>query len=421
MLGTLERARGALRSHDFRRLFAARLMSTAGDGFFQAALISSIVFSPEKQGTVSGFAVATLVVVLPYSILGPFAGVFIDRWSRRRILVIAPVLRAAVVALALLDPSSRPALYFAGALWVLSVDRFYLSTAGAVVPRLVPIEDLLVANSLATIGGTTMLLASVFVGGLVAGAFGNVPIIVAAGSTWLVASAVASRIASPLHAPPLEEGVEMPGLGRELVRVGREFVDGIRHIRHTPRALAPITSMGLDQMGQGLVLVLSLFVFRERFREGVGSFSWLIGAGGLGVFVGLLTVGKLEERLSKERIVALAFLVGGIVLILVATAIGRVSVLVASFAVGIAFSWKKVPSDTMVQEAVPDELRGRTFAVYDVVYQVARLAAAGLAVVLLPATGAAWAVGLVGIVFVLWTPVLPWWIGRTRPAQRRAG
>ena len=96
MKGTIGRAREALRSADFRRLFAIRLVSQSADGLFQAALIASVVFSPEEKSTTVGFAVATLVVSLPFSVVGPFTGVFIDRWSRRRILVVAPLLRTAL-------------------------------------------------------------------------------------------------------------------------------------------------------------------------------------------------------------------------------------------------------------------------------------------------------------------------------------
>ena len=408
MKSTRQRAREALRSDDFRRLFAIRLISQSGDGLFQAALVSSIVFNPEEQNTILGFAIATLVVSLPFSLLGPFTGVFIDRWSRRRILVVAPWLRAAAVWLVLFEPTTAPVLFFGGALWVLSVNRFYLATAQAVVPRMVPTEDLLMANSMATVGGTVALLTGVFVGGWIADLFGDVPVIAIAGVEWLVASLVATRIRSPLlphHVP--EELVR-----DELRRIAREFADGITRLAGTPRALAPITSITLDQVGQGIVLVLSLFVFRHRFGEGVGSFSNLIGAGGVGVLLGILTVGKLEERYPKERIVARAFFAGGVVLIAVATYITGWSMLVASFAVGLTFAWKKIPVDTMVQEAIPDGYRGRVFAVYDVAYNLSRVAAAFLAIPLLNAFGEAWAVAIIGVVFILWSPVLPRWIGR---------
>ena len=408
MRSTRQRARDALRSDDFRRLFAIRLISQSGDGLFQVALISSIVFNPKEQNTILGFAIATLLVSLPFSILGPFTGVFIDRWSRRRILVVAPWLRAAVVWLVLFNPKSAPLLFFGGALWVLSVNRFYLATAVTVVPRLVPTEDLLIANSMATVGGTVALLAGVFVGGWMADLLGNTLVVALAGAEWIVASLVAARIRNPLVPHHLPEAP----VTDELRRVMREFTDGISRLARTPRALGPITSITLDQVGQGIVLVLSLFVFRDQFKEGVGSFSNLIGAGGVGVLLGILTVGKLEERFTKERIVALAFVAGGLVLILVSTHITGWSVLLASFAIGLTFAWKKIPVDTMVQEAIPDGYRGRVFAVYDVLYNLSRVVAAFLAIPMLNAFGPAWSVATVGIVFLLWAPVLPRWIGR---------
>jgi len=96
----------------------------------------------------------------------------------------------------------------------------------------------------------------------------------------------------------------------------------------------------------------------------------------------------------------------------VATYVTGWSVLIASFAVGLTFAWKKIPVDTMVQEAIPDGYRGRVFAVYDVAYNLSRVAAAFLAIPLLNAFGEAWAVAIIGVVFILWSPVLPRWIGR---------
>ena len=409
MQGTVARAREALRSPDFRRLFVIRLVSQSADGLFQSALVASVVFSPDRQSTTTGFAIATLIISLPFSILGPFTGVFIDRWSRRKILVIAPVLRTALVGLALFDPQTAAVPFYVGALWVLSVNRFYLATAVAVVPRLVPTEDLLIANSISIVGGTVALLAGVFVGGWMADLADDAIVIGLAGAQWLLASAIAARITTPLVPHRLPQSP----VRDELRRVVHEFADGVSRLVRTPRALGPIVSITLDQMGQGIVLVLSLFVFRDRFDEGVASFSNLIGAGGVGVLVGILTIGKLEERFAKERIVAGSFFLGGLVLLAVATSITGWSVLLAAFAIGLTFAWKKIPVDTLVQEAVPDGYRGRVFAVYDVAYNLSRLAAAFLAIPMLPRLGEAWSVAIIGVVFLLWTPVLPRWIGRT--------
>lgn len=409
--------RDALRHEDFRRLFAMRLVSQSADGLIQAALVASLVFSPERATTAASFALASAIVIVPFSVIGPFVGVFIDRWSRRRIMVVAPLLRAAPVFLVLANPSRQSALYYGGALFVTSVNRFFLATAQAVVPRLVPTEDLLAANSIATVGGTVALLVGVFAGGLVADAFGTVAIVFLAAAMWVVASTLARSIRSDLRPLLLPEAPEL--LRHQVRRVGVEFVDGLRHIVHTPRAVGPITSIGLDQIGQGLILVLALVVFRERFEQGVGSFSWLIGAGGVGVFAGLATVGALDRRFPRERIIAGAFAVGGVAILGVSLVVRPWTLLVASFVVGLTFAWKKVPVDTMVQEAVPDGLRGRVFAAYDVVYNIARLTAALLAVPLLPAVGEQGSAALVGIAFLLWVPVLPRWLARAPEIRLR--
>jgi predicted MFS family arabinose efflux permease len=416
--GTIQRIRGALAGSDFRKLVGIRLVSQCSDGLFQASLVASVVFAPEQQDTAAGFLKASLIVLLPYSILGPFTGVFIDRWRRRRILIGAPWLKAACAWLVLFDPTSDAAPFFAGALIALSVNRFFLSTAGAVVPRLVPSEDLLVANSLATVGGTVAFLTGVFAGGRVVDALdATAPVVVCAMLGWLAASWIASRIRSDLRPHLPREDPEL--LRHELRRVVFELGDGARRLARTRRAVGPITSIVLDQLGQGILVTLSLVVFRERFGEGVASFSNLVGAGGIGVLIGIVTVGALEERFAKPTIVAGSFAIGGAAIAGAVFLITDWSVLLLSFVVGMTFAWKKISVDTMVQQAMPDGYRGRVFSVYDVVYNLARIVAAALAVPMIPTLGVEGSLAVVGIAFLLWTPVVGRWYGREPEVRLR--
>ncbi len=409
--GSIGRARDALRSRDFRKLLAVRLCSQTGDGLFQAALVASVVFSPAQRSTASGLFRTTLIVALPFSLIGPFTGVFIDRWARRRILMFAPVLRALFAALILADPRRAPFAFYAGALIVLSVNRFHLATAQAVVPRLVPPEDLLMANSLATVGGTLALLTGVFAGGKIADAFGGGAIVTGAIALWLLTSFVAGRIRSDLTPEAIPED---PGLLRHQVkRVAVEFMEGARTLARTPGAIGPITSITVDQFAQGILLTLSLVVFRERFKEGVGSYSNLIAAGGAGVLLGISTIGWLEERFARTRIVAGSFVLGGVALGVAALHVTGPTVLFVSFMVGLTFAWKKIPIDTMVQESVRDGFRGRVFSVYDVAYNGARILAAGLAVVLIPWLNVGGTMAVTALALLAWAPVLPRWL-RTR-------
>ena len=143
-----------MRAPDYRKLLWIRLTGQGGDGIFLVALTASVVFNAQQQNTARGLLVTTMVTIAPFTLLGPFVGVFIDRWSRRRILTVAPLLKVAFVPLLLFDPLRTPAPFFLGALAILSINRFQLAAASAVVPRLVPAQDLLLANSIATVGGT---------------------------------------------------------------------------------------------------------------------------------------------------------------------------------------------------------------------------------------------------------------------------
>jgi MFS family permease len=129
-------------------------------------------------------------------------------------------------------------------------------------------------------------------------------------------------------------------------------------------------------------------------------------------------VGLLEARMSKPGIVAIAFAVSGVVLLAVSPVIGPITVLVASFLLGLSFAWKKIPVDTLVQQAIPDKFRGRVFAVYDFSYNMSRVVAAVLAIPLIPAVGVPACIALSGLVFLLWAPVLPRLLSRT-PAVGR--
>jgi MFS family permease len=255
----------------------------------------------------------------------------------------------------------------------------------------------------------------VAIGGWVADAVGFRTLIVACVVLWAVTSFVVARIRTELSA---DRSAIQPLL-HAIGVVARELRDGAGVLWHTPRALGPIASYAVDQFLQGLVLVMSFVVFKQRFQEGVGSYSQLIAAGAVGGFLGLGTVGWLDSRLSRPRMVAVAFLVSGVPLIVISPFISGWTVLVASFFLGVGFAWKKVPIDTMVQTAVTDRYRGRVFAIYDVAQNLARVLAALLAIAVVTDSGVAIEAGLIGLVYVLYAPVLPFWLRRTAALEVR--
>ncbi len=148
--------RAVLAERNFRRLFATRLISQTGDGMFAAGLGAYVFFNATSFPNPGAAAAAFTVLYLPYSLVGPFAGVFIDRWSRRQILVWSAVLRAAFVALtAYLVASGRLGVpLYISVLVVLGVNRFFLSSLSAALPHVVGEDTLVMANSVAPTAGT---------------------------------------------------------------------------------------------------------------------------------------------------------------------------------------------------------------------------------------------------------------------------
>lgn len=406
MGGSLARARGSLSSRDFDRLLSARLTSQLADGIFQAFLIDRLVFLSANQGTATGVARAFAVLVIPFSIVGPVAGVLIDRWSRRAILSITPLLRAAA-SLWLVFLSGTGWILYALALVIVSLDRFYLSTAGAVMPLVVPDDDLLVANSMASATGTVATFVGLVAGSQLAGPIGDRGLLVATCVLWPASAGLAARIRSDLR-------IDAGALTPRLSHIPRELWRGARRLVVTPPAFGGIVTMSFDQFLFGIITVLSVVVFKVEYREGVASYGRIIAAGGVGVIAGMLSVGWFENRVAKPRIVALAFAAAGIACIAVAPALAPPTILAVSFVLGLAFPWKKIPVDTIVQESTPDRYRGRVFSLYDLGFSGSRVVAALVAALLIPRLSAGQVLGLVGAAYLLWTPVFPLWAQRSR-------
>ena len=150
--------RAVLAEHGFRRLFATRLASQAGDGIVTAGVGTYVFFNATTFPSPAAGAAAFAVLYLPYSLIGPFAGVFIDRWSRRQILVWSALLRSVFVAATavLMAAGNRGVPLYVAVLLVLGVNRFFLSSLSAALPHVVAEDKLVMANSVSPTAGGIM-------------------------------------------------------------------------------------------------------------------------------------------------------------------------------------------------------------------------------------------------------------------------
>lgn len=133
----------------FRLLLTVRLVGQFGDGAFQAALATYVVFSPQNAATPAKVAEAFAVLLLPFTVVGPFAGVFLDRWRRRQVLLWANLVRAGLVlaVAACAGANSTGLLFYLAALAGFSANRFILAGLSAGLPHTVTGAQLVTANA----------------------------------------------------------------------------------------------------------------------------------------------------------------------------------------------------------------------------------------------------------------------------------
>ncbi|MFB7345016.1 MFS transporter [Streptomyces hydrogenans] len=382
-----------LRLRDFRRLLTVRLLSQCADGVYQVALATYVVFSPEKQASPAAIASAMAVLLLPYSLVGPFAGVLLDRWQRRQVFLYGNLLRALLAAgTAVLILAPVPDwLFYASALSVTAVNRFVLAGLSAALPRVVDAERLVVANSLSPTAGT---LAATVGGGLAFGvrllADGSDAAVVAFGAALYLCAALASlRIARDLLGPDPDQ---VPArLATALASTARGLADGLRHLAERRPAARALTAVGLMRFCYGALLVTVLMLCRYAWSstesEGLGLLGIAVAASGAGFFAAAVLSPWAVGRFGPFGWMILCAAAAAVLVPALALSFTPTPFLVAAFVLGLITQGAKIATDTVVQTQVDDAYRGRVFSLYDVLFNVAFVAAAGVAALMLPPDG----------------------------------
>ena len=416
-----------LRGTWFRRLFAVRFASQLTDGVFQVALASYVVFSPERAPGPGAIAAALAVVLLPFSVLGPFVGVFLDRWSRRQVLVWSNYLRVGLVGLLAVGVHAdlRGPGLFALILAALSVNRFLLAGLSASLPHVVDPDDLITANALTPTAGTLAFLVGLALGTGARigwdrlGADSDVGVLLTAAVLYGVAGTLALRIPRDLLGPDLAH--VQPAVREAVRHVARGLVDGLRHLAERRPAAYGLTAIGAHRFCYGISTVSLILLYRNYFHgpgETDAAFNELSAAvlvSGAGFVTAAVLTPVVTERLP-QRTWVLGLLVGAAATQVFPGALyTRPALLVAAFFLGLASQGIKIVVDTLVQTHVDDAFRGRVFSLYDVVFNVAFVAAAAVGAAVLPDSGRSYVV-LAGIVTGYLLTAL--WYARVTRADR---
>ncbi|WP_336032432.1 MFS transporter [Geodermatophilus sp. FMUSA9-8] len=383
---------------DFRRLLVTRLLAQSGDGVLQAALAGTVLFNPQRAADPVAVAAAFAVLLLPYSVVGPFAGVWLDRWSRRQVLVRANLLRAGLVAVvaALVLAGDAGVPFYAAGLAVFAVTRFLLSALSAGLPHTTDPESLVPANALATTSGAVATVA----GGLVAlgllqlappGDAAYAAVALSAALPWLASAAVAAGFPTSSLGPDSGAG-PAPVTAREVLR---GLVAGARHVAAHPPAAAALAAIGAHRLCYGLLTLLTLLLYRNTLTEGAGplfpgglvGLGQVLAAGSAGTLLAAAVTPAAVRRLGTRGWVLLLLVAGGVLQLALVLTFAPPGMVASGLVLGVVAQGVKICVDATLQRCVDDDFRGRVFSVYDTLVNVTFVAALVAGAFLLPASG----------------------------------
>ena len=371
------------RRPELRRLFAAHAVSRAGDAFNSVALVVLVY-----QLTGSGLGVAATVAfeVAPVLLLGPVAGLVADRFPRRTVMVAADLLRAALAVLLAVYWGNVAVAY--GVAFGLSVGAIAFNpAASSVTPEVVEGDELVDANTaLWTVAVAAQVVLAPLAGVLVAAVGPSLAFGVNAAS-YVISAALLLRLAAGRTPADMA------------VRGWAGVAAGVQAVRSHPLLSRLAVVQVLASLSAGATGGLLVVLADEWLGVGASGFGFLLAAIGVGAAVGPLVLRPLIRASDRRWLFGPYLLRGGVDLTL--SGVGNPAVAFAALgAYGVGTSTGMIAYQATLQTEVPTELRGRAFALYDVLWNAARLLSLGLGGLLADAVGIRAVYGLGGLLLL---------------------
>lgn len=389
---------GLLRHPRLSRLLAVRWAGQATDGIFQSALASFVLFSPERQANALSAAVGFAVVLLPYSIVGPFVGTILDRVSRQRALFFSNLARSfnlLIVALFIFNGTTGVALT-AVVLIAFGINRLILAALSAGLPLLVDSKSLITANAIAVTGGSVLVVLGGGIGvgvrALVDGAalanHADSLLILMAAVGYFIAALFAGRLKKYEIGPEKHE--------KAAASFTQGFVDlreGLAFLRTHVDAGRGIIATAIHRGGLTALTLTALLLERNTFNDplkpedGLQGFGIALSFAGIGVFLGAFLAPYGVARFERHKWIRFSMFASACAPLILAAEQNQLTLILTAFFASFFGQNVKVTNDALVQSKIDDYYRGRVFAVYDVVVNAAIVSGGLIAALLLPTSG----------------------------------
>lgn len=350
-----------LRYRNFTLLWLGGLLSSIGDLILFIALP---FYTYDLTGSTLATGTMFVAQVLPALLLGPLAGVSADRWDRKRTLIGADVLRAAILLPLLLIRSADDVwIAYVVACGEATISQFFNPAKGALIPAVVSEQRLVAANTLTAFSMTLTGLLAPPLGGVLADVLGFHSLVVLDSASYLMSATLIALVSinrsSPLPRPPAPSHLST---GWHSIR--HDMGEGIALVRHHGWLPAVFAVSGITMVAQGIITILTVPYINTILGGDAQLFGWIIMAQSLGGLVGGLLLSKLNERVAPVHIVTFSIWLFGGCWLLVANSAAIPLVLIAVALSGVPAVGLNVTLGTLVQASVADEYRGRVLGAF---------------------------------------------------------
>jgi MFS family permease len=407
-----------LRQRNFGLLWTAGLISLAGDWMLLIALPIYVL-----QMTGSTLATSTILMagMLPDLLFGSIAGVFVDRWDRKRTMVVSNLLLAAgLLPLLLVRSVDQLWIVYLVAFFESTVAQFFGPAENALLPLLVDETHLVTANSLNALNNNLARLIGPAIGGLAAGLVGLAGVALLDAATFLIAATMIALIAGAYRATPAPNAAP-ENLGGAWAKVAREWLAGLRLIR-ADRVISILFGLiAITSLGEGVFAVLFVVFVSRVLGGGATEIGWLMSAQAVGGLLGGVLVGWIGHRVAPTRLLGVGAVLFGLIDLTIfnyPAFFPGFGLAVALFvAVGIPGVVLSTGRSTLLQSAVADAYRGRVFGTYGMTGALLALLGTTLAGTLGDRVGVVTVLNIQGCVYVLAGLVVPALLGGAHRAS----
>ena len=393
------------RNRNFSLLWTAGLISLIGNWVLIAAL-------PFYIYEVTGSALATsgwlLAYILPGILFGSVAGVFVDRWDRRKTMIGVNLLQAAVIPLLLLvqSPEMIWVVYIVGFIES-TLSYFFMPAESALLPTLVGEDQLLSANSLNSLNDNLARIVGPAIGGVLLGIFGLNSVILVDAVSYLLAALLISLLVVPALAKTAVSQEVTQSAKTKFVQVWQELVAGLKVIKESRVLTAAFIVIGIALFGDAIMSAVMVVFAQDVMGLGADGFGWVLTARGVGGLLGGLVIAQLGQRFSMTQLVAGGLMLSGfLVLIIVNFPTLYVAVPLMILA-GIPLIAWIVSLQTIFQQATADEYRGRVFGAFGTVSALLMAVGALLAGGITDVVGSAILMSVASLIYIF-AGILGW-------------